>query len=1050
MTDLPDPTDPTDPFGTSTLRRRVLDTWTASPDRFREDANSEEDLALGGYRDRVVVELAQNAADAARRAGVPGRLRLALRDGTLVAANTGAPLDASGVAAASTLRASAKRGEPESVGRFGVGFAAVVAVTDEPRIHAADGAVRWSRGSSRQLVRQVPALADELAQRAGHVPVLRLPFPADDIPDPRPAGFDTAVVLPLRDDPAERLVRRLLDEVGDALLLALPDLDVVETDVDGSPAEVRAQRTDSDLVVHKRGATTRWRTAHASGRVDPALLADRPAEERARPYWSVTWAVPVDADGVRRDLPADLPRVVHAPTPSDERLGLPALLTASFPLAPDRRHVAPGPLTDDLVERAAEAYAGLLRCLAPEPGLLAFVPGPAADSELDAKLRRAVNVRLPETPFLPAGAAGAAGDARAPTPRTGDDVDPASGRGGEQEVAARQRPRDAVVVDAPTAALDVLAPVLPGLLPAGWPYRSRALTTLGVRKLDLADLVDLLGELEREPGWWRKLYAALDGADPETLGALPVPLADGRLVRGPRGLLLAAEGIDPAMVAPLGLRAIHPDAAHPLLRRLGAVEAGPHAVLANARTRAAVASSYDVAMDGGDAAAIADAVLELVAAAGIGPGEQPWLADLALPGDDGEAYPAGELLLPGSPLAEVVADDAPFTEVAPDLTDRFGVDALEAVGVLGTFSLLREEDVALDPTAVDTDLGEELDAARAWVDDVLARILPDGTPGRDGGAAPPMLPELVAVRDLEFVDPEQWDRALGLLAEPPLRAALVEPAFVVLGDGRRVEVPSYTGWWLRRHPVLGGRLPTELRTADADVVLRGLYDEAPSHVGPGVLRALGVRSSLGDLFAEPDGPDELLARLARREVDRAALRALLTALADVDPERVTPPDDVAALTPEGDVSVVAAEDCAVVDLPDLLPLTTAWARLPVPLGSAEALADVLDVPVASELVTGEVESDGTWRDAPGAARRVLPNAPTGYLAHRRLLVDGRAVPWRYVDGVVHAADVAGLARGLAWACGRWEARLLVEAVLRDPDRAPALLAEADLDADTSG
>lgn len=80
-----------DPFGTSRLRRGVLDAWATSPARFREDANAEEDLVLGGYRDRLVVELAQNAADAAARAGTPGRLRLTLRDGVLVAANTGAP-----------------------------------------------------------------------------------------------------------------------------------------------------------------------------------------------------------------------------------------------------------------------------------------------------------------------------------------------------------------------------------------------------------------------------------------------------------------------------------------------------------------------------------------------------------------------------------------------------------------------------------------------------------------------------------------------------------------------------------------------------------------------------------------------------------------------------------------------------------------------------------------------------------------------------------------------------------------------------------------------
>ena len=139
-----------DPFGTAALRANVLAAWAASPARFREDANAEEDLVLGGYRDRVLIELAQNAADAASRAGVRGRLRFELSsaDAVLRASNTGAPLDAAGVESASTLRASAKRDDP-AVGRFGVGFAAVLAVSDEPSMLTNSGSVTWSLARTR-------------------------------------------------------------------------------------------------------------------------------------------------------------------------------------------------------------------------------------------------------------------------------------------------------------------------------------------------------------------------------------------------------------------------------------------------------------------------------------------------------------------------------------------------------------------------------------------------------------------------------------------------------------------------------------------------------------------------------------------------------------------------------------------------------------------------------------------------------------------------------------------------------------------------------------
>nr|BFE32993.1 hypothetical protein GCM10010200_052440 [Actinomadura rugatobispora] len=1042
-----------DPFATGAIRERVLRAWTESPARFREDANTEEDHALGGYRDRVVVELAQNAADAAVRAGVPGRLRLILDTaagsaagaghGVLTAVNTGAPLDAAGVEALSTLRASAKRDEAGSVGRFGVGFAAVVAVADAPSI--ASGAervpagVEWSLERARALVAGIPSLAGELERRGGQVPLLRLPFavPPGALPE-IPEGFDTAVRLPLRDGTAAASVRAQLDQVGPALLLALPALRTVEIEIDGAPV-----RTLTAAPAPAEGALgtvvidgVRWRTVEAHGTAPPELLADRPVEERARPAWQVRWALPEGGA-----LPDGLPAVVHAPTPSDERLGLPALLIASFPLAPDRRHVAPGPLTDHLVERAAAAYVDLLRGLPAAPALLDLVPGPVAAGELDARIRRAVLDRLPEVPLLPV-----AGDH--------DDLE------GER---ARARGRDAVVVDGATPALlDLLADeegkgaevVLPGLLPVGWPVRHAALTALGVRRVELADVVDELAALDRPPAWWRRLYEALTGASADALGALPVPLAPddvhggGRVVRGPRGLLIAADGVDPSgLGGPLGLRFVHPEAVHPLLARLGAVEAGPRAVLGDPAVRAAVEGSFEA----DDPDEIAAAVLGLVAAAHLDPGEAPWLAELALPGADGDLYPAGELLLPGSPLREVMADDAPFGIAPDDLVERWGADTLAAAGVLDGFALARAEDVDLFALA-DLDESHDLDGEDGWAEDALARL---------GGPQdlPPQVAEFQAVRDLELV--AGWPAALRLLTGPDLRAAVVRPAHVTVHDGRRVAVPSYTAWWLRRHPVLDGRRPGEFRLDEGDDLLAGLYDPVPQDAPHDreLLLALGVRTSLADLLDEPGGATELLERLGdpSRTVSRAHLSALWTALADTAavqegdavPEAHEPPERVRAIV-DGRVEVADAADALVLDRPDLLPLLTGQPLVIASAGHAGPLAALLDLPLASEEVSGAVETGGgaVTRPVPDAVRAVLPEAPAAYTAHetRTLVVDGQPVPWWYGDdGEIHADGPWGLARALAWATGRWEDRLQAEALLRDPGTLPTLQAEADLE-----
>ncbi|MCX4691806.1 sacsin N-terminal ATP-binding-like domain-containing protein [Streptomyces sp. NBC_01408] len=1031
-----------DPFGTARLRRGVLDAWGAGPARFREDANAEEDLALGGYRDRLVVELAQNAADAAARAKVPGRLRLTLYaaeggHAVLAVANTGSPLDATGVESLSTLRASAKRGPAgaadaadagQSVGRFGVGFAAVLAVSDEPAVLGRHGGVRWSLAEARELARGAavgsPGLGDELRRRDGHVPLLRLPLPAEGT---APDGYDTVVVLPLRDAAAQDLVERLLAGIDDALLLTLPGLReiVIETPSGSTaaPARTLLRRDEGPYTVIEDSltGTNRWRTVRHGGPIEKALLVGRPVEERLRPAWAVSWAVPVDTDGAPLH-PATAP-VVHAPTPTDEPLGIPALLIATLPLDPTRRHPAPGPLTDFLVERAADAYAELLGAWDPvTTALVDLVPGPLGKGELDGALRAAVLRRLPRTAFLAAAA----------PPE-------------HAEERAALRPFEAEVVEGAGAdTVRVLAEVLPTLLPAGLERRAE-LRTLGVGRLPLGDAIERIAGIERTPDWWHRLYDSLAGVDPDRLSGLPVPLADGRTAIGPRHLLLP-DADTPADLARLGLKVAHPDAAHPLLEKLGALPATPRAILTTPQVRAAVAASLDAGEiwdeDALDPEELAEVVLGLVRDAELAPGDEPWLGALALPDEDGEPTPAGELLLPGSPLASVIREDeVPYVDEG--LVERWGPGPLTACGVLAEFQLVRATDLVLDPDELEPREGDFaepddaglLDAVDVWCEDVLDQLpeLP----------VPPVATELVAVRDLDLVDDDCWPQALAMLAQPPLRDALTQPVRILLPDGTTQSVRSYTAWWLRDHPVLDGRRPAGLRAAGGDPLLDGLYTpaDATGFEDEQVLRALGVRTSVAALLEEPGGAAELLGRLADpdREVTGRQLYGLYGALADLDPEQVTLPDELRAVV-DGEVQVVDAADAVIADAPDLLPLTAGLPLLPVTPSRAADLAELLQVRRLSETVPAEVTTPGEEHEVPESVLLLLgPSTPLTYVEHEELVAGGTELDWRRTpDGTLHASTLEGVAAGLAWSAGQWPRRFEVAALLEDPSRTAEL------------
>ena len=949
-----------DPFDTAGLRAAVLASWAGSPTRFREDANAEEDLRLGGYADAWLVELAQNAADAARAARVPGRLVVRVVAGELRVANTGAPLDAAGVAALASLRASAKRDDAGSVGRFGVGFAAVLALSDAPRIVSADGGVAFSAARTAEEIAALAGPAAELAGREGQLPVLRLVWPVAADEPPVPAGATTEVRLPLRPgtDPAALLAHARA--AAPDLLLALPEL--VEVEVGGT-----ALRREDGPAGEVRIGGRRLLLARRGGTLDAAETAALGVEQRGRVGWTVCWALPLAADGTPQPLEGE--DVLHAPTATVERLALPARLVASVPVEPDRRRVRPGQATDRVLAAAAAAYVDLVRAVAPAHRV-ALVPAAGFPrSEPDGRLRELVLDELRAAAWLP-------------------------GADGGELVPSRARELDVPNADG-LAELLAASGAFPGLLAPVAPVPRE----LGVHRLGAAEMAERLLDVRRSPSWWRAVYAALDPAADtvpglrDELRMLPVPLADGRVVPGPASVLLPAGGCAAvAGVAALGLPGLHVahhDAVDPLLARLGARPAEPATLLAHAALRAAIERSVEDAEAGLDPAPLAAAVLGLVTEVGAPDG----LAALALPADDGRPARADELMLPDAALRPVLAADAPVGVLDAGWAARYPRSTLTAVGVLDGFAVLGDE----DPAGPDHDLDDE---ERWW----------------DGLDAPPA--RLVAVRDLDLVADAAWPTALALLAgEPATRAAVTAPG-------------SYAGWWLARYARLHGRRPGHWRLRSA-AQLAALYDPPPDlGVDEEFLRAVGVRADLE--VTDGDTAADLLARLAdpARHPDQALVAAAHVALAAavatgrVAPDDVPPPRRVRAL----DGTVADAEVAVVLDLPWLAPVLPAGELVGGGVGAAAtALADLLDLPLASEVVAADVEGDGEavrWTAVPevvlACAVLGIP-VPAGELRRHDVLTvtvhrpagGRRAVPaWYDGAGRWHASDPVRALLGL--------------------------------------
>ncbi|WP_438272013.1 sacsin N-terminal ATP-binding-like domain-containing protein [Streptomyces mirabilis] len=406
--------------------RRVLETYRVDPGLVQEHANGERRVTQGGYGDRQLFELVQNAAD--EIANEPGgTVQVVLTEEYLYCANQGTPVTVDGVETILRMGVSRKRGG--QIGRFGVGVKSVLAVTDAPQFFGRNESFGfdrdWSRHEISRTIRAEPGGEFE-------APVLRMARPLDDSEERRTDPVldelldwaTTVVRLPLLEGAAERLGKDINlpekeedhEEFPTLFQLFSPHVGrVVLEDRRPNPTIRRVitveqagiRRTIHEQRTRKKETNSAWKVFEVAHR--PTEVARRSAGEmHDRGTIDLAWAVP-EYTG---EAPYSVGRgrgTFWSFFPTKYMMTLSGALNGAWKTNEDRQNLLDSsPFNQELLQVAARLVVTSLPRLAPPEDPAAYLPllpGRPRESETiswaDLLLTRRIWELTAQLPSLP-------------------------------------------------------------------------------------------------------------------------------------------------------------------------------------------------------------------------------------------------------------------------------------------------------------------------------------------------------------------------------------------------------------------------------------------------------------------------------------------------------------------------------------------------------------------------------------------------------------------------------------------------------------------------
>jgi superfamily II DNA or RNA helicase len=381
------------------VRRKTeeaLASYAADPLLVQEHANKELGTAQGGYGRRQIYELVQNAADELiDQAG--GSVKVLLTDRALYCANEGSPISEAGVNAILMSDLSVKRGN--EIGRFGLGFKSVLAITRRPLFLSRSGSFRFDPGEAEAMIRAIVPDAER-------IPYLRTAIAVDPTAEATQDEVllelmrwaTTVVKLPL-DEPASEWLHADLADFPAEFLLFSPHVGrvVLEDRTQGVYREVLVRSEDETCFLSEHGREQAWRLFRVDHVPSPAALEDA-GEIARRDQVPVIWAVPQDGLRGRGRFWAFFPTSMETT--------LTGIINAPWKTNEDRQNLLPGPFNEELLDVVAQLVVDGIPALATvdDPGrVFDILParGREAPSWADTRITSSIYEKASERPSIP-------------------------------------------------------------------------------------------------------------------------------------------------------------------------------------------------------------------------------------------------------------------------------------------------------------------------------------------------------------------------------------------------------------------------------------------------------------------------------------------------------------------------------------------------------------------------------------------------------------------------------------------------------------------------